>query len=432
MPEMFRFFMVPAPKIDGTLKMQIKDSALYRRLAKYAAKDSDVNRLLLCVEDCFEDAINRTKTVIKHMPQYTLHDEVHLLRVVEIMGRIIPDQTLKRLAPLEVASLIVSAGFHDIGMAPSEAEVRALLTATDSSKGEDQRQYLTVREGYPNLLTRQKRLRKLGRDFEAQEIETWFLVEHLRRTHAERARKLLLQRYARKMIYDGYEFAARLAEVCFSHNEDPSSLRAIPAHELVRARGEYCNWRFVAAVLRLADILDFDPKRTPPILFEHLGIRDSISVREWKKHLAITGWDIQPGRIAFAAQCRDPVIEKCIRDFVRMIDNELIGSGGVLTEMHDPAAPDLANQYALDLPFRVKTEDIRAAVGPSGPLYVYADLAFTLDQDRIVDLLMGLNLYQTSTLFLRELLQNGIDACRHRAALHEQRAEQVHSIHRCM
>lgn len=403
--------------------MALKDLSLHKRLSEFATKDPGVNRLLLCVEDCFDDAINRTKTVIKHMPEYTLHDEVHLLRVVEIMGRLIPPLTLERLTPLELAGLILSAAYHDIGMAPSDSEVRALLSATDASPGEDQKRYLTIKEGYPNLLTRQKRLRKIGRNFEAQEIETWFLVQHLRRTHAERASRLLLEHYVGKMIYDGYQFAARLAEVCFSHNEDAASLRGIPAHELVRAGGEYCNWRFVAAVLRLADILDFDPKRTPPILFEHLGIRDSVSIREWKKHLAITGWDIKPGRIAFAAQCRDPVIEKCIRDFVRMIDSELLGSGAVLLEMHDPDVHDLAEQYALDLPFHVKTEDIRAAVGPSGPLYVYADLSFSLDQDRIVDLLMGLNLYQTPTLFLRELLQNAVDACRHRAALHIQRPE---------
>lgn len=403
--------------------MNLKDSVLHKRLATFAARDSAVNRLLVCVDDCFEDAVNRTKSVVKSMPEYTLHDEVHLLRVVEMMGRVIPDRTLKRLGPLELAALILSAGYHDIGMAPSAAEVRTLLSATNASTGDDERRYLTIREEYPSLLNRQRRLRKARKTFEAAEIETWFLVEHLRRTHAQRARQLLLRDYAEKMIYDNYSFAERLANVCFSHNEDTSSLSAIPAHELVRARGEYCNWRFVAIVLRLADILDFDPKRTPPILFEHLGIRDSVSVREWKKHLAITGWDIKPGRIAFAAQCGDPVIEKCIRDFIRMIDYELAGAHSVLAEMHDPTEPNLASQYMLDLPFKVDTKDIRAAFGADGPLYIYEDLGFSLDQDRIMDLLMGLNLYQTSALFIRELLQNAVDACRHRAALHERRPE---------
>src|SRR5258705_5187210 len=118
--------------------MELRTSSLYKRLTEAASQDPVVNRLLLCVEDCFEDAVNRTKSVIKHMPQYTLHDEVHLLRVVDIMGRLIPKETVERLRPLELAGLILSAAYHDIGMAPSEQEVRALL-AKDGSVGDDKR-----------------------------------------------------------------------------------------------------------------------------------------------------------------------------------------------------------------------------------------------------------------------------------------------------
>lgn len=219
----------------------LKDLSLHKRLANYAIEDPVANRLLVCVEDCFQDAVNRTKSVIKHMPEYTLHDEVHLLRVVEIMGLLIPDTTLERLTALELGGLILSAAYHDIGMAPSDSEVRALLTTNASSTNEDSKRYLTVKESFPNLLKRQKWLRKSGKNFEAQEIESWFLIQHLRRTHAERARKLLLESYMTKMVYDYCQFAPRLAEVCFSHNEDASSLTAIDARELVRGGREYCN-----------------------------------------------------------------------------------------------------------------------------------------------------------------------------------------------
>src|SRR5688572_881657 len=109
--------------------MSLKTLVLFERLAELAAQDAAANRLLVCVEDAFEDAVNRTKSVIKHMPEFTLHDEVHLRRVVEIMGRLIPESTFQRLKPLELAALILSAAYHDIGMAPSESEVRALLNA---------------------------------------------------------------------------------------------------------------------------------------------------------------------------------------------------------------------------------------------------------------------------------------------------------------
>lgn len=180
--------------------------------------------------------------------------------------------------------------------------------------------YLSFRGAHPNLTRRQDELRSSHRDFEAQEVEAYLLSEYLRRDHAARSRSHIHDQYGNRLVYDNYDFASRLADISRSHTEDASSLNALPCWELVRAPGERCNWRFVAIVLRLADILDFDPKRTPRVLFDHLGIRSQVSVREWKKHRSITGWEIAPGRIAFAAQCRDPVIEKGIRDFVRAMD----------------------------------------------------------------------------------------------------------------
>lgn len=156
-----------------------------------ASDDLGANRLLLTVEECFDDAIQRTKTVVKHMPEYTLHDEVHLVEVVRLMGCIIPERTLSKLSALELAALILSAAYHDIGMAPSDAEVRALLSSDADPTTEEKQQYLALREAYPGLLKRQTSLRHAERHFEAQEIEAGLLVEYLRRTHTARQQDAL-------------------------------------------------------------------------------------------------------------------------------------------------------------------------------------------------------------------------------------------------
>ena len=50
-------------------------------------------------------------------PEYTLHDDAHLLRVTQLMGNLIPDTVLRTvLNPVEIALLILSAYFHDQGM----------------------------------------------------------------------------------------------------------------------------------------------------------------------------------------------------------------------------------------------------------------------------------------------------------------------------
>lgn len=54
-------------------------------------------------------------------------------------------------------------------------------------------------------------------------------------------------------------------------------------------------------------------------------------------------------------------------------------------------------------------------ITPEG--YLSGQFCLTLDQDRVLELLVGENLYQDPGVFVRELLQNAIDAVRTRQRL---------------
>jgi molecular chaperone HtpG len=403
----------------------VPSTTLFDLLRECSASDSNAKELLHVVETVYRESVGVAKTVVRYMPEYTLHDEQHINNVLDLMARLIPEDVRARLQPLEIACLILSAALHDIGMAPTAEEVTALRAHTPPPGYEETwRNYRALKESHSDLVNKQNELRAQGKHGQAEDLEGYFLSEFIRTTHAERSKDFLFKRYGDRLQYGYFDFAARLSDVCLSHNEPVEKLAALPCWELVRAPGEYCNWRFLAVMLRLADILDFDPKRTPRLLFDQLGVRSPISISEWRKHSAISGWDIRPGRIAFGAQCPDPVIEKCIRDFINMIDAEIDGARVTLLQMHDPAAPErLVDRYNICLPPNVDVRNVGPKSGPDGPLYDYVDLAFTLDQSRIISLLMGVRLYSEKELFIRELLQNAVDACRHRAAIHQQRPE---------
>jgi len=399
----------------------MKMTRIYKKLDEYANADPVTRNLISVVDRVFEDCKEILKTVLRHMPEYTLHDEEHLLRTVELMDRLLPALTLQNLTPLELAGLILSAALHDIGMAPSENEIRKLLSESPGTINKDPNRliYRSFREGYPAMLRRQHGLRSQNRHSKAEELEAYLLSEYIRQTHGDRGRSFIFDQYHEMFIYSDFNFASRIAEVCYSHTQDPLIIERIPCWELVRAPGEYVNWRFIAVLLRLADILDLDGKRTPTVLFEHLGIRDKVSLREWKKHRSIRAWDIRPGRIAFSARCPDPVIEKCVRDFIKIIERELSFARGISGSMHDSRCPDMQKRYYIDLPPSVDIRDVGPEVGPRGPVYRYVDLGFHLDEDSIISLVMGMNLYGNRLLFLRELLQNAVDTCRHRQVLHK-------------
>ncbi len=159
--------------------MRLTQTKIYKKLEEYANEDSISRDLISLVDKIFEESKQIHKTVLRHMPEFTLHDEEHLIRIVEIMDRFIPISTLQNLTPLELAGLILSAALHDIGMAPSENEIRILLSKPSDATDKDSNNshYMSFRESYSAIIKRQNELRSENRFFEAQELEAYLLSE---------------------------------------------------------------------------------------------------------------------------------------------------------------------------------------------------------------------------------------------------------------
>jgi hypothetical protein len=114
--------------MNGINAESIKDTILWRKLSDgFNGNDRDVarklatNLLTIC-----DKAITRMKKFPSLHPQYTLHDEIHLLRVTTIMAKIIPDDVIDSLNPIEIALLILSAFFHDQGMIIDDNDINEI------------------------------------------------------------------------------------------------------------------------------------------------------------------------------------------------------------------------------------------------------------------------------------------------------------------
>lgn len=416
---------------------KLKKFKIHTRLMELSKKQQAVKELCVIVENGVCYAVQRVKTIIRYMDEYTLHDETHLFRVLEHMENIILDDVINMMSPLELALLILSAFYHDIGMAPSERQVKIykMLITKDEELEPAELMVLKEFQSYcksnPQL---QKRIEvaKNNKDFgRATLLENHRVTEYIRTNHAKNIKSIIRhieenEKWAMGLTYKEFEFGKYLAKICESHNEPILELKNNLIHTSIPvASSEYMNTLFTCIVLRLADLFDFDAKRTPKVLFEHLDVRDPISLREWQKHRAVNAWNIGPERIMFSAQCEHPVIEKAIRDFCSYIESELNACELALKKMHDLCRPNIGMMYNLDLPSKVDVSNIKAKNDYDGnPLYYYRDLNFSLDQTRIVNLLMGTSLYGNSAVTLRELLQNAIDACRVRV-LFEKNGETI-------
>lgn len=395
--------------------LRIQKSYIYTVLETKCGKtDSEVIAL---INGAISYSLQRTKTIIRHMGEFTLHDGDHLFRVLNLMERLLTKEVIDNLSVPELMLLILSAFYHDIGMAPDEKEVITWQKIWDTDPfiedEAEQESFNRFKRFYTARPEQQEIIDKLseqGKNVEISVIKSYLITEFIRQTHAERAREIIDKDWNGKIIYRDTDLTVELANICHSHNEDALKLLEFDKSYLC-GTNTYACLPLLGIILRLADILDFDAKRTPPILYSHLYVRNPVSIKEWEKHRAIENWEINTEVIQYSAKCTHPAIEASIHEFCNLIDHELSVCNNIVSSINDFNKIKSRN-IPIKFPFKVNREKIETKKDIyNHPLYTYRDTKFNLSKRQVIDLLMGTKLYGDPEIALRELLQNSIDAC---------------------
>jgi len=365
-------------------------------------------------------------TIAGPFKEYTLHNRDHSKKLLHLVGQMVPASTIDSLSVLECLLVIYAAFLHDMGLSITSVERERILQADEFL--DSLQQWPEISDALVRARSRLEFATEKGRlqlEMEIYQLQEAALSAYLRPLHASADRyRALIARLktasGRSDLFDlrGVSFEEPLIDICVSHNLDPGSLAEVRG--LYQERyprdlalgGETANVQFCAAVLRLADVLDFDRERTPRILFESLGISSRIvpgaevSIQEWQKHMSVHSLAIEPDEIVVSADSHHPVVEKAVRDFCGVIEREIRDTLAVLRR--NPS--EIAARYSIELPISV-----RARVRSFG--YVFKDMSLELNQAAISSLLMGERLYSHPAAALRELIQNAIDACAARLKL---------------
>ncbi|HBN06786.1 MAG TPA: metal-dependent phosphohydrolase, partial [Bacteroidales bacterium] len=348
---------------------------------------------------------------------YTLHDDIHLFRVLYLMERLLTKEVIKNLSVPERMLLILSAFFHDIGMAPDEKEIITWKKVWDVSpeikNDEEQLLFDRFNRYYNARPDQQEIIGKLiieGNHSKASIIKSYLLTDFIRQTHAERARVIIEKHWNDQIKYRDTDLTVELANICHSHNEDALHLLDFDKYYPC-GNNNYVCLPLIGVILRLSDVLDFDAKRTPLILYSHLYVRNPISIKEWEKHRAIENWEINPNIIQFSAKCTHPAIEASIHEFCDLIDHELSLCNNIIATLNE-FNKSKSRPIQVKIPYQVTRDKIETKKNIyNKPLYTYRDTKFTLSKGQVIDLLMGTKLYGNPEVALRELLQNSMDAC---------------------
>ncbi|MFD9859430.1 HD domain-containing protein [Streptomyces alboflavus] len=186
------------------------------------------------------------------------------------------------------------------------------------------------------------------------------------------------------------EFLDRLS------GEDQIRVPAVPARQRVRDRR-------LALLLALAYGTCLETAALPNVVVEHVGIPHPVDLGQLRDTVERATWGGQTAHPALRADCHHEAVIEGLRQYVART-NELLHSV-------DRTARDRIPQPMPRLPTSLSAEDVRPAAG------VFDGWAgFRLDERRVRELLMGVQLYKDRDLAVRELYQNALDACRYRRA----------------
>lgn len=402
------------PNFQASKKLE--ETLLWQHLLSrpcVADKDFPTGLLSIC-----DDAASRMKLMATYARQYTLHDETHLLRVVDLMGHILGNDADK-LDAIELVLLILSAYFHDQGMIPTREGYEMMLDSDDFKLHREN--WLIEHPNYKEIQRQRLRSPSVNSgntDITSQiaEMDQAHLTEYLRVNHGRKSAEYVITEYStdKRMHSDGISLAPYLASLCESHTRQCSDICNLP----------YCSWDeqigrrsvnmvYLATILRIADILDFDRERTPDVLFRSIHFTSNVSIHEWERHRSVIGWSISPSEIRITAECTDPTYHRATNQYADWIEKEIRDSKHLLRQQPHTLA---AKPKEIRLPDVIDRERIR----PKNNAYRLHDLEFGLQRDEIVRLLMTDKLYGNPGLCVRELLQNSLDALRYRKALHSE------------
>ncbi len=366
------------------LKM-LEHTLLYTRWTAMLAKLDGDPGLLHSFAQLRSTVSEQSKVIIHIFPEYTPHDATrHLEQLFALADRVLGTALYDRLNVAEMSLLIFGLYAHDWGMALSNEErdaISGVCVAQDAVL-------------IPDEVSMFQRFRDEAIRLGKTDAQLW--EDYLRHTHARRSG----WRLRKELKPLGHSFAEMVACVAEGHVLDVRELRDPQQYPLRTALfGEVANVAAVATFVRLVDLLDLAEDRTPFALWSIVRPRNEISRTEWNKHRALAPIAVSEHagfrQVLITGTTDDPNVFAALADLRSWVDAQFAESVAFLR--------NIGNQYDLMLDSAIKWD-----IKPVG----FEPVLLRFDFDRPAALgLLSAEIYGSQKLtFVRELLQNSVDA----------------------
>lgn len=351
---------------------------------------------------------NALQNITQIFPHFSRHDASHSKQIIVNIERILGEK-IKFLSATDTWLILESAYNHDIGMVITEKQIQDLNTPEFQS--------------FLDLLIFQKNspLSEFAKKWKDESIQfpigaqahetnreyVQLLAEWFRRKHAGSSSNIVRDplneiglNSPRNELLPNRLFGI-LSDICRSHGENFDYVLSLPFSEVGMATDD-CHPRFIACLLRIADLLDIDDNRFCPVMLRTCGSSlPDLSALHVEKHQSIRRFRLDSDRIQIELECPTPESYEITHDWFKWLEDEYHNQ----TQFWNKIVP--SNEFGT-LPI-LSTPVVKIA-----PPFIVISPGekpqFKIDTDAILELVRGTGLYSSKQECIREILQNAVDA----------------------
>lgn len=359
------------------------------------------------------------ETTVSSFPTYSKHDESHARTVLHNIEMILGEKRVAELSASDCFMLLHTVYIHDIGMVityedrenivQNEEFIEMVKLMEDDNDPVFQRAIKALQKkeySYDDEDSKEEQARKLYSDKLAVYYAILHLISTFRRTeHGGLSNERLTQWTLKsEKLGSGFSMAGIpqriflwIAKCAGLHTDyEFRHIMDLPQEDNGYA-SDYLHPRFVAVLLQLGDILDMDNDRFHPLTRECIGVMPEMSERHYEKHQSIRRLYIRPDIISIEADCGS-------QDALRLVRKECDMLKEILKEAGYNWSQICPKNFRGALP---TIESVKLYLGGA---QIPEELVATQFRITPFSILKGSNDYEGQFVFLREFLQNAIDA----------------------
>lgn len=369
--------------------------------------------------------IQITGTTIFDFQHYSRHDATHSIAILETIELLLGKNRVDLLSAGDLWLLLEVAYSHDAGMAMNYDEVLTLWDEDEEFQefirecieedfGDVSKAALYYKEA-DNLLRNRSKMENL-QDYEeifferdwpvlSQKYILILVTEYIRKKHAGRVMRIFDEVDCSRESIIPPRLYRVAAMVCQMHGKSFCDIFQDLKYYTKGFGSGAIHPQFAAAMLRIGDLLDIDNNRFSPYAIAHFGRLPLASLLHLKKHKAITDIGITEAEINAEAHTDEYEVGLLTNDWFRMIDEEV----GNLICNWNVIVPEMLIGCTLQ-----QSHCCVYLLGKDGTTYQAFNAGmqreFTINKKKLINLLIGTSIYDGDMDFLREYIQNAMDA----------------------